>query len=47
MRRMLPLARRYVGETVLNDVRVVAVDQSIAQGAVAAATTPPAVLRTP
>ena len=28
------LARRYVGETVLGDVRVVAVDQSIAQGAV-------------
>ena len=32
---MLPLARRFVSETVLNDVRVVAVDQSIAQGAVA------------
>jgi pilus assembly protein CpaB len=31
-----PLARRFVGETVLNDVRVVAVDQSITQGAVAA-----------
>jgi len=30
-----PLARRFVGETVLNDVRVVAVDQSIAQGAIA------------
>jgi pilus assembly protein CpaB len=30
-----PLAKRFVGETVLNDVRVVAVDQSIAQGAVA------------
>jgi pilus assembly protein CpaB len=30
-----PLARRFVGETVLIDVRVVAVDQSIAQGAVA------------
>ena len=30
-----PLAKRYVAETVLNDVRVVAVDQSIAQGAVA------------
>jgi pilus assembly protein CpaB len=30
-----PLARRFVGETVLRDVRVVAVDQSIAQGAVA------------
>jgi pilus assembly protein CpaB len=30
-----PLARRFVGETVLNDVRVVAVDQSITQGAVA------------
>ena len=30
-----PLARRFVGETVLSDVRVVAVDQSIAQGAVA------------
>jgi pilus assembly protein CpaB len=29
-----PLAKRFVGETVLNDVRVVAVDQSIAQGAV-------------
>jgi pilus assembly protein CpaB len=28
-------ARRFVGETVLSDVRVVAVDQSIAQGAVA------------
>jgi pilus assembly protein CpaB len=30
-----PLARRIVGETVMGDVRVVAVDQSIAQGAVA------------
>jgi pilus assembly protein CpaB len=30
-----PLAKRFVSETVLNDVRVVAVDQSIAQGAVA------------
>jgi pilus assembly protein CpaB len=30
-----PLARRFVGETALNDVRVVAVDQSITQGAVA------------
>src|ERR1700761_5256837 len=30
-----PLARRFVGETALEDVRVVAVDQSIAQGAVA------------
>ena len=30
-----PLARRFVGETVLNDVRVVAVDQSITQGGVA------------
>ena len=30
-----PLARRIVGETVMSDVRVVAVDQSIAQGAVA------------
>jgi pilus assembly protein CpaB len=30
-----PLAKRFVGETVLNDVRVVAVDQTIAQGAVA------------
>jgi pilus assembly protein CpaB len=29
------VTRRVVGETVLNDVRVVAVDQSIAQGAVA------------
>jgi pilus assembly protein CpaB len=29
-----PLAKRFVSETVLNDVRVVAVDQSIAQGAV-------------
>jgi pilus assembly protein CpaB len=29
-----PLARRFVSETVLSDVRVVAVDQSIAQGAV-------------
>jgi pilus assembly protein CpaB len=29
-----PLARRIVGETVMTDVRVVAVDQSIAQGAV-------------
>jgi pilus assembly protein CpaB len=29
-----PLAKRFVGETVLNDVRVVAVDQSIAQGAI-------------
>jgi pilus assembly protein CpaB len=31
-----PLARRFVGETVLSNVRVVAVDQSITQGAVAA-----------
>ena len=31
-----PLAKRFVSETVLSDVRVVAVDQSIAQGAVAA-----------
>jgi pilus assembly protein CpaB len=31
-----PLAKRFVSETVLTDVRVVAVDQSIAQGAVAA-----------
>ncbi len=31
-----PLGKRFVGETVLSDVRVVAVDQSIAQGAVAA-----------
>jgi pilus assembly protein CpaB len=30
-----PLARRFVGETVLNDIRVVAVDQSITQGAIA------------
>lgn len=30
-----PLAKRFVSETVLSDVRVVAVDQSIAQGAVA------------
>src|ERR1700733_12804822 len=30
-----PLARRFVGETILTDVRVVAVDQSIAQGAIA------------
>jgi pilus assembly protein CpaB len=30
-----PLARRFVGETILIDVRVVAVDQSIAQGAIA------------
>jgi pilus assembly protein CpaB len=29
------LARRFVAETVLNDVRVVAVDQSITQGAIA------------
>jgi pilus assembly protein CpaB len=29
-----PLARRFIGETVLRDVRVVAIDQSIAQGAV-------------
>lgn len=28
-----PLAKRFVSETILNDVRVVAVDQSIAQGA--------------
>jgi pilus assembly protein CpaB len=33
--REVPLARRVVGETVMSDVRVVAVDQSIAQGAVA------------
>jgi pilus assembly protein CpaB len=33
--RDAPLARRVVGETVMTDVRVVAVDQSIAQGAVA------------
>jgi pilus assembly protein CpaB len=31
----IPVAKRFVGETVLSDVRVVAVDQSIAQGAVA------------
>jgi pilus assembly protein CpaB len=31
-----PQAKRFVSETVLSDVRVVAVDQSIAQGAVAA-----------
>jgi pilus assembly protein CpaB len=31
----VPPAKRFVGEIVLNDVRVVAVDQSIAQGAVA------------
>jgi pilus assembly protein CpaB len=31
-----PLARRLVGETVMSDVRVVAVDQSITQGAIAA-----------
>jgi pilus assembly protein CpaB len=31
----VPLAKRFVSETVMNDVRVVAVDQSIAQGAVA------------
>jgi pilus assembly protein CpaB len=31
----MALARHFVGETVLNDVRVVAVDQSITQGAVA------------
>jgi pilus assembly protein CpaB len=30
-----PMARRFVGETVLDDVRVVAVDQSIARGSVA------------
>jgi pilus assembly protein CpaB len=30
-----PLGRRIVGETVLSDVRVVAVDQSISQGAIA------------
>lgn len=30
-----PVAKRFVGEVVLSDVRVVAVDQSIAQGAVA------------
>jgi pilus assembly protein CpaB len=34
--KIAPLARRIVGETVLSDVRVVAVDQSIAQGAVVA-----------
>ena len=33
--KIAPLARRIVGETVLTDVRVVAVDQSIARGAVA------------
>jgi pilus assembly protein CpaB len=32
--RDAPLARRIIGETVMNDVRVVAVDQSIVQGAV-------------
>jgi pilus assembly protein CpaB len=31
----IPAGKRYVGETVLSDVRVVAVDQSITQGAVA------------
>jgi pilus assembly protein CpaB len=30
-----PLAKRFVGETIMTDVRVVAVDQSITQGAVA------------
>jgi pilus assembly protein CpaB len=30
-----PIAKRFVGETALSDVRVVAVDQSITQGAVA------------
>jgi pilus assembly protein CpaB len=35
-----PLARRIVGETVMSDVRVVAVDQSIAQGAVASGDSP-------
>ena len=33
----LPAAKRFVSETVMNDVRVVAVDQSITQGAVAGA----------
>jgi pilus assembly protein CpaB len=33
----VPLAKRFVSETVINDVRVVAVDQSITQGAVAGA----------
>jgi pilus assembly protein CpaB len=33
--KIAPLARRIVGETALTDVRVVAVDQSITQGAVA------------
>jgi pilus assembly protein CpaB len=31
-----PLAKRFVGETILHDVRVVAVDQNLAQGAVPA-----------
>jgi pilus assembly protein CpaB len=42
----VPMARRVVGETVLADVRVIAVDQALAQGADGAATTEGRLVRT-
>jgi pilus assembly protein CpaB len=42
----VPLARRVVGETLLADVRVIAVDQQFTQGATAADATPSRIART-
>lgn len=42
----IPAARRVVGETVLADVRVIAVDQALAQGADGASTTEGRLVRT-
>lgn len=42
----IPAARRVVGETVLTDVRVIAVDQALSQGADGAATTEGRLVRT-
>lgn len=42
----VPIARRVVGETVLGDVRVIAVDQALAQGADGAVTTEGRLVRT-
>jgi pilus assembly protein CpaB len=42
----VPIARRVVGETVLADVRVIAVDQAMAQGADGAVTTEGRLVRT-
>lgn len=41
-----PLARRVIGETILSDVRVIAVDQQFTQGATAADATPNRIART-